>query len=133
MSEVTSIIPIGIGARYQAELDQGKFLIQLCTGCAKHIFFPRESCPFCGSDDLSLVAPGGLGTVYAVTTVCLKPEAGGDYNVSLIDLDEGVRMMSRVDNCAPADVKINQRVKARVQMTNGSARVAFDVVEGGAA
>lgn len=132
MSETNSTAPTGIQARYQAELDQGKFLIQHCAGCGKHVYFPREICPHCGSDSLSLVAPSGLGTVHAVTTVRRKPDAGGDYNVSLIDLDEGVRLMSRVDNRAPADVKIDQRVKARVQMTNGQALVVFDVIEGGA-
>lgn len=123
----------GIQARYQAELDRGKFLIQQCNSCARHIYFPREICPHCGSDQLALVAPSGLGTVHAVTTVRRKADLGGDYNVSLIDLDEGVRLMSRVDNRAPLDVKIDQRVKARVQMTPAGALVVFDVLEGGAA
>jgi uncharacterized OB-fold protein len=36
----------------------------------------------------------GRGTVYATTTV--RPRGGEPYDVSLIDLDEGFRMMSRV-------------------------------------
>ena len=133
MSDTSAIATTGIQARYQAELDQGKFLIQQCCSCAQHIYFPREICPHCGSDQLALVSPSGLGTVHAVTTVRRKADLGGDYNVSLIDLDEGVRLMSRVDNCAPLDVKIDQRVKARVQMTPAGALVVFDVLEGGAA
>jgi uncharacterized protein len=133
MHDASSPATTGIQARYQAALDQGQFLIQHCAGCTKHVYFPREICPHCGSDQLALVAPSGLGTVYAVTTVSRKDDAGGDYNVSLIDLDEGVRLMSRVDNCAPADVKIDQRVKARVQINNGQALVVFDALEGGAA
>ena len=35
-----------------------------------------------------------------------KPEAGGDYDVSLIELDEGVRMLSRVEGVPPTEVKI---------------------------
>ena len=133
MSDTLSIAATGIQVRYQAVLDQGKFLIQQCNSCAMHIYFPREICPHCGSDQLALVAPSGLGTVHAVTTVRRKADLGGDYNVSLIDLDEGVRLMSRVDNRAPSDVKIDQRVKARVQMTPGGVLVVFDVVEGGGA
>jgi hypothetical protein len=71
-------------------------------------------CPLCGSDDLALVAPTGLGTVYSVTTVRRKPDAGGDYNVCLIDLDEGVRLMSRVDMDPVDAVQVGQRVQARV-------------------
>ena len=86
----------GVLAQHQRALDEGRFLVQKCGGCGQHIYFPREVCPHCGSDDLALVAPSGLGTVYSVTTVRRKPDAGGDYNVCLIDLDEGVRLMSRV-------------------------------------
>ena len=39
-------------------------------------------------------------------------------------------MMSRVDNLAPAQVRIGQRVKARVQVKDGRGLVLFDAVEG---
>ncbi|TWO73374.1 DNA-binding protein [Caenimonas sedimenti] len=125
--------PQGVQAFHQLELDAGRFLIQRCMACAKHVYFPRESCPHCGSAALEWSAPAGTGTVYAVTTVRRKPAEGGDINVSLIDLDEGVRMMSRVDNLAPDTVKIGQRVKARVQVKDGRGLVLFDPLEGGAA
>lgn len=123
----------GIHACHQAELDRGRFVIQRCGACHQHVYFPREICPHCGSQNLAFVAPQGLGTVYAVTTVRRKADAGGDYNVSLIDLDEGVRLMSRVDNLAPGEVQIDQRVKARVQLIEGRGVVVFDAVQGGAA
>lgn len=116
----------GVQAIHQAALDEGRVLIQRCSACSKHVYFPREHCPHCGSTALDWVAPTGQGTVYAVTTVRRKPDAGGDYNVSLVDLDEGVRLMSRVDNIKPLDLKIGQRVQARVQLTDGRGRVLFD-------
>lgn len=123
----------GIAARHQAALDQGQFLIQRCGGCQQHVYFPRELCPHCGSDALVLVAPSGTGTVYSATTVRRKPEAGGDVNVSLIDLDEGVRLMSRVDGLPASDVRIGQRVQARVLQREGAAAiVVFDPVGAGA-
>jgi uncharacterized protein len=124
--------PQGVQAFHQLELDAGRFLIQRCTACAKHVYFPRESCPHCGSDALEWMAPQGTGTVHAVTTVRRKPAEGGDLNVSLVDLDEGVRLMSRVDNLAPDAVHIGLRVKARVQMKDGRGLVLFDAIEGAA-
>lgn len=118
--------PQGVLAFHQLELAAGRFLIQRCGACAKHVYYPREVCPHCGSAALAWKAPQGTGTVYAVTTVRRKPADGGDYNVSLVDLDEGVRLMSRVDQLAPGDVKIGQRVKARVQVTDGKGVVVFD-------
>ena len=125
--------PQGVQAFHQLELDAGRFLIQRCTACTKHVYFPRESCPHCGSGALEWTAPKGTGTVYAATTVRRKPAEGGDLNVSLIDLDEGVRLMSRVENLAPGTVHIGQRVKARVQVKEGRGLVLFDAIEGAAA
>lgn len=120
---------LGVQAHHQRELDAGRFLVQRCTACAKHVYYPREVCPHCGGNALAWVAPAGTGTVYAVTTVRRKPADGGDLNVSLVDLDEGVRLMSRVDNLAPDAVRIGQRVRARVQVTEGKGLVLFDAVE----
>ena len=40
-----------------------------------------------------------------------KPDKGGDYNVVLVDLEEGVRMMSRVDGID------NDRLAAGLKVT----------------
>jgi uncharacterized OB-fold protein len=122
----------GILVQHQAALAEGQFLIQKCDDCGQHIYFPREICPHCGSDAVQFVSPSGQGTVYAVTTVRRKPADGGDYNVSLIDLDEGPRLMSRVDNLKPDDVKIGQRVTARVVVADDKGVVVFDAVGGAA-
>ena len=124
---------LGVLARHQAELDQGRWFIQRCTTCSQAVYFPRELCPHCGHLGLAWEAPSGLGTVHAVTTVKRKPADGGDLNVSIIELDEGVRLMSRVDNLAPADVKIGLRVRARVQVHEGRGLVLFDAIEGASA
>jgi uncharacterized protein len=116
----------GVLAFHQHELAAGRFLIQRCAACTKHVYYPREICPHCGGAALEWKAPAGTGTVYAVTTVRRKPADGGDLNVSVVDLDEGVRLMSRVANLAPADVRIGQRVKARVEVKDGSGIVLFD-------
>ena len=121
--------PGGAEAHYQAALKQGRFLIQRCNDCGKHVFFPREVCPHCSSMSLAWVEPKGTGTVYSTTTVRRKPDAGGDYDVSLIDLDEGVRMMSRVTGIAPNDVKIGMRVKAKP--IDGGGLVVFEQIGAG--
>ncbi|KQU89754.1 DNA-binding protein [Variovorax sp. Root318D1] len=120
----------GVQAFHQGELDAGRFLLQRCGDCGRHVYYPRESCPHCGGASLEWKTPGGLGTVHAVTTVRRKPADGGDLNVSLVELDEGVRLMSRIENLAPASVRIGQRVKARVQVKDGRGLVLFDAVEG---
>jgi uncharacterized OB-fold protein len=106
--------PSGPEKRFFDALAEGRFEIQRCAACGKHVFYPRVLCPHCGSERLDWVAPSGRGTVYSTTVVRRKPADGGDYNVCLVDLAEGVRLMSRVVTVAPTEVKIGMAVKARI-------------------
>jgi hypothetical protein len=104
----------GPDAQFAQALAQGRFHIQHCTACGQHVFYPRSLCTHCGSAQLDWVKPSGSGCVYSSTTVRRKPESGGDYNVALVDLAEGPRLMSRIDGVAPDQVHIGMRVQARV-------------------
>ncbi|MGH7031271.1 MAG: Zn-ribbon domain-containing OB-fold protein [Stellaceae bacterium] len=104
-------------AIYQAYLDRGELAYQWSPRANRAVFFPRVICPFTGSDRLEWRVSGGLGTVYA-TTVTYQRE-GVPYNVALIDIDEGFRLMSRVEDVAPEDVRIGMRVKFRAHRPEG--------------
>lgn len=120
---------LGPDAHYFAALKRGEFLIQACGDCRRHVFFPRVICPHCGGKSLAWVSPSGAGTVYSTTYMPRKAADGGDYNVAIVRLDEGVQMMSRVDKVAPADVAIGMRVRAVVRVENGNPMVVFEPAE----
>lgn len=102
-------------------LEEGHFIIQECASCGNHVFMPRVLCPHCGGARLKWTPIEGHGKVYSTTVVRRKTEQGGDYNVSLIDLQEGVRLMSRVEEIKPAAVRIGMDVRARiVEKTSGN-------------
>lgn len=115
----------GPESSYQEYLAKGEFRIQRCGGCGSHVFYPRLLCPQCGSSSLKWIVPSGAGTVYSTTVMRRRPEAGGDYNVALVELEEGPRLMSRVDGLSPADIGIGMRVKARIA---GGGEAGFFVV-----
>ena len=117
--------PPGPEQSYKNKLAQGRFEIQKCAGCGKHVFYPRVICPHCGADKLGWVAASGAGVVYSTTVVRRKPDAGGDYNVALVDLAEGPRMMSRVAGVEPTAVKIGMKVKARIAKDGEAPVVEF--------
>lgn len=132
MARGTSVQPAmnrGAEARYAAALSAGRFLLQRCNDCTAHVFYPRELCPNCHGASLAWVETRGTGSVYSVTTVRRKPEAGGDYNVSLVELDEGVRLLSCVEGIPPPEVRIGLRVTARIADHHGGKRVVFDPAE----
>ena len=111
---------------YQKALGEGKFLIQKCASCAAHIHYPRLLCTHCGSVQLESIEASGSGTVYSTSVIRQRPERGGDYNIALIDLDEGPRLMSRVEGVEAADVTIGMKVKARVASMDGAPLLVFD-------
>ena len=81
--------------------------------------------PATGSRDLEWVEASGEGVVYS-TTVMRKRPPQPSYNVALIDLAEGPRMMSRVQGVDPEAVTIGMRVKARIADGDGAPLVVFD-------
>lgn len=119
----------GPDAEFAAALETGRFLIQRCVACATHVFYPRVVCPYCGSAHLAWIEPCGLGFIYSVTIVRRRPEQGGDYNVVLVELAEGPRLMSRVDGISPHDVRIGMRVRAEIVAAESSKLIVFRPLE----
>ena len=104
-------------ALYIAHLEQGELAYQFSSSSQQTVFYPRLIAPGTGAADLEWRVSKGLGTVYATTVV--HPQNATPYNVALIDIDEGFRMMSRVEDIEPTAVKIGQRVMFRVHPAEG--------------
>jgi uncharacterized OB-fold protein len=114
-------------ADYFRLLGEGKFMLLRSKETGNVFFHPRVAEPLTGCTDLEWVAASGLGTVYA-TSVMHQRDPANNYNVALIDLAEGPRMMSRVEGIAPEAVKIGMHVKAKIVQDNGRALVVFTPV-----
>jgi uncharacterized OB-fold protein len=110
---------------FQRFLAQGSFRIQRSRVSGRYLFYPRVAEPLTGSTDLEWVEASGQGVVYSTTVIRQKPPAP-NYNLALIDLAEGPRMMSRVVGLAPEAVKIGMAVKARIIQENDQALVVFE-------
>ena len=104
----------GPDAAYQDYLAKAEFRIQQCDDCSRHLFYPRVLCPHCGGTRLSWRQASGSGTVHACSVVMGKPGTNTDYAVVLVDLAEGVRMMSHVVDCDPHAVRIGMPLRARI-------------------
>jgi len=115
----------GPEAVFRAHLAEGRFMIQRSVSTGTYVFYPRVVAPGTGEADLEWVEASGRGTVYATTITRRRPEQGGDYNVALIDLAEGPRLMSRVVEVDPAEVRIGKKVKAKIDELNGAPAVLF--------
>lgn len=115
----------GPEAVFQEGLEKGELRIQLCGGCNSHIFYPRAICPHCGSADLAVKPASGKATVYATTVVRNRPEDNNDYNIAVVALEEGPRMMTRVVGIDPGAVKIGMAVEAFAGEVEGERAFLF--------
>ncbi len=106
MPDLTQQSPLGI---YLEHCKRGELAYQVCTDDGSAVFYPRAVAPGSGSHNLEWRVSKGLGTVYTTTVVHYKGEP--PLNVAMIDLDEGFRMMSRVVDIDPMQVKIGMRVQ----------------------
>jgi len=100
-------------AEWRARLAGGRFMIQRSRSTGGHVFYPRVAEPGTGAEDLEWVEASGEGIVHAVTVV-RKKDPADNYNVVLVDLAEGPRLMSRVDGLPADQVAIGLKVRAHI-------------------
>lgn len=90
-----------------------QLLIQRCGGCRALRFPWLPGCNACGSLVWDTVEASGEGTVYSYVVMHHPPFPAFDppYAVALIDLAEGVRMVSNVVGVPSDKVRIGQPVR----------------------
>ncbi len=106
MESLVQQSPLGT---YLEHLKKGELAYQV-TASGEAVFYPRAVATVTGGE-LSWRVSKGLGTVYSTTVVHYRDEP--PLNVALIDMDEGFRLMSRVEDIDPMQVKIGMRVRFR--------------------
>ena len=92
-----------------------RLLIPYSAATGEPFWYPREVAPDTLEPDIEWREASGDGVVYAVS-VQHRPGPGrdpddGPYAVALIDLAEGVRIMSNVIGCEPDQVAVAMAVR----------------------
>jgi hypothetical protein len=102
-------------AGYWEAARRHELVFQQCRSCEQKIFFPRLMCHRCLSKDLDWVKSSGRGTVYSYTIIyqVAHESFASDvpYVYAIIELEEGVRMISNVINADPLKLRIGMAVK----------------------
>lgn len=92
-----------------------ELLIQKCADCSVRVFYPKLFCPECLSSDLEWVKASGKGRIYTYTTIhSYQPTPFTEdvpYIVAVVQLEEGVRMMSNLIECPPDKARCDMEVE----------------------
>lgn len=97
-----------------------ELLIQRCGGCRALRFPWLPGCNACGSLEWDTVEASGEGTVYSYVVMHHPPFPAFDppYAVGLVELAEGVRMVSNVVGVPSDKVRIGQPVRLEFQQVD---------------
>lgn len=120
MSQVPPLPLIdSLTAPYWEGCRQGRLLLQRCSNCGGYRFPPQRRCPRCHTATLEWVPARGTGRIYSYTIVhppVLPPFADRvPLPVVLVELDEGVHLVSNLVDCPDGALRIGLPVAVRFQ------------------
>ena len=112
---------------------KGELRVGHCPKCDALFRFAYYLCPECWSQDLSWKKAAGTGKISHFTIIHQAPweafEPDAPYTLALVELDEGVRMMSNIINYPTEKVRIGLPVKVVFEQRGDVALPMFEVVE----
>ena len=102
-----------------------RLVAQRCAGCGVLRHPPRPMCPHCHALDVDVAELSGRGTLYSYAVLHHAQHPECDYPVlaALVDLDEGVRLVSHLVDVDPADIEIGMRLEVSFVPTAGGGAV----------
>ncbi len=105
----------GLCAEFYAHCARRRLCFQRCDDCGRWRHLPRHICAGCGSPRCTWTASSGRGRIHSwtVTHEALHPAFASElpYVVAVIELEEGVRMVSGVRGLAPGDLALELPVE----------------------
>ncbi len=99
-----------------------ELVVQRCSGCRALRHPPRPGCPKCRSTESEWHRVSGRGTIYTytITHQAIHPALKGrvPWTVVLVDLEEGVRMVSHLVDSSTEQVRIGMPVEVTFEDVN---------------
>lgn len=128
MTEQASPVPFRADA-LEIDGDQVHLIGSSCEACGAHAFPPRQVCASCRSAELRRVRLDGTGRLYTYAIVRQAPKQfPTPYIIGYVDLDEGVRVFTRVLTGSEQDLRLGMRMTlkaAPLPAASGGHTVAY--------
>ena len=106
------MVPVTAGLIEDSRLVGGR-----CPSCGRTHFPFSGSCPYCGADGAGRVALATEGTLWAWTVVMTPPPGyTGEvpYGFGVVELPEGVRIVTRLTEADPDALAFGQAVRLAI-------------------
>ena len=104
----------GLAGEFYGWCRKHELRFQRCTACGAWRHVPRELCAACGSWAWEWARSSGRGTVFTWTVAvrAMHPafQEAVPYAAVVIEMEEGVRILSTVTDCPPGELAIGMPV-----------------------
>jgi len=105
----------GLNGEFFEWCNKGELRFQRCTNCGKWRHIPWPMCANCNSFDWEWARSSGRGKVYTWNIIyqAFNPAFAGDtpYAAAIIELEEGIRMVSSISGIDPTEIKMEMPVE----------------------
>jgi uncharacterized OB-fold protein len=112
-----------VDAEYWDGPDAGELRLQQCGNCGYTRFPPAATCPRCLSGDYTWHVSTGHGVLWSWIRVHRKYFAAFEdrlpYNVAMIQLDDGPRLISSIIEDGEHELRCGARVEAAFERRSG--------------
>ncbi|MBW2241417.1 MAG: OB-fold domain-containing protein [Deltaproteobacteria bacterium] len=112
----------GLAGEFYGYCKNGELRFQRCRDCRSWRHVPREMCAGCGSWEWEWERSSGRGRVFTWTVVvrALHPafQEACPYAPVVIEMEEGVRILSQVTDCPPDQLEIDMAVEVVFEDAN---------------
>jgi uncharacterized OB-fold protein len=106
--------PDNASQHYWQSAADGKLVVQRCTSCGQYQFYPRALCTSCAGET-EWVDASGRGTLHTYTVIRQNRSpafaALSPYAVGIVELEEGVRMMSNIVECDVEELTVGMALE----------------------
>jgi uncharacterized OB-fold protein len=112
-------------AGFWAAAAEGRLVVQRCGGCRSFRHPPRPMCPACHSLEQSFVEAAGTGVLYSYALLHHPRHPAFTYPViaALVELDEGVRLVTTLVAVEPEAVRIGMAVEVAFEAVAGDSLI----------
>jgi uncharacterized OB-fold protein len=97
--------------------ENGALLGSKCSNCG-NVLFPRvDSCTYCATEDPAPVELSTEGTLWSWTAVTAPPpgyEGEVPFGIGIVELPEGVRVITRLTESDPSALYAGQAMACRI-------------------
>lgn len=118
-----------IAAPYWQGLSRGELLYQKCGACGSGQLPPRAQCTHCLSDDVALTPASGRGHIVSWVVyhqaIHQRFKDKVPYNVAIVELEEGARLITNIVGIDNAGLRIGLPVTVTIEEEDGLALARF--------